>query len=503
MRASLSWLLPLASVAIAASQQIPLTSALTGTLPSSAFKPTSISRTVELGGALTKTSTTYNLEKASGVSGQEWIVGVSGQEGYIEAWGSDGGSRKELPLTRLGRTGEDITFYSITPPTTDSPIISLMSVLSHQSTPVPASLPQLAESIGLLWTDDLLAPVAYLNPADRALVTELKVRVKTPTPKIIAIQNPNGFEQVYSKGAAGVTFIAKDLSGLGPQLASVHYQNPEAVASFRTLDRLLEVSHWGSNLAVQDSIDLVNSGPKLLGHFARIDHQKLTMQRRSTALSITALSFTLPPRISSPYYYDIVGNVSTSNFRASGPPAFQLPSQKRKAKKNNEFSQLDIRPRYPLMGGWNYTFTMGYDAPLDDYLKKNGDKWLLAVPFLTPVKDVAVDDVSIEIRLPEAARNIKVHLPFAVDSLTYPTEAPSFFRTTPGYHKTFLDSTGRPTIKITKKNCGDRHGSAILIEYTTSPLLDLFQKPFAVAAVVTSLFLVVMGIRRIDFTIGK
>jgi hypothetical protein len=44
-------------------------------------------------------------------------------------------------------------------------------------------------------------------------------------------------------------------------MASIHYQQPEAVASIRKLDRLVEVSHWGGNLAVQDNIDLFNSGP--------------------------------------------------------------------------------------------------------------------------------------------------------------------------------------------------------------------------------------------------
>lgn len=34
------------------------------------------------------------------------------------------------------------------------------------------------------------------------------------------------------------------------------------MGSVRTLDRIVEVSHWGSNLAVQDNIDLTNVGPK-------------------------------------------------------------------------------------------------------------------------------------------------------------------------------------------------------------------------------------------------
>lgn len=45
------------------------------------------------------------------------------------------------------------------------------------------------------------------------------------------------------------------------QIATVHYQQPEAVASIRRLDRVVELSHWGANMAVQDNIDLFNAGP--------------------------------------------------------------------------------------------------------------------------------------------------------------------------------------------------------------------------------------------------
>ena len=46
------------------------------------------------------------------------------------------------------------------------------------------------------------------------------------------------------------------------QIASVHFQQPEAVAAIRKLDRIVELSHWGNNLAIQDTIDLFNAGPE-------------------------------------------------------------------------------------------------------------------------------------------------------------------------------------------------------------------------------------------------
>lgn len=125
------------------------------------------------------------------------------------------------------------------------------------------------------------------------------------------------------------------------------------------------------------------------------------MHRRNSPLAITSLALVLPPNIHSPYFIDIVGNVSTSRFRPSSP-SIGLPSQRKKA----TASLLELTPRYPLMGGWNYTFTVGYDAPLGEFVKRRGSEYVLAVPFLTPVKDVAVDDVSVSIRLPEGARSV-------------------------------------------------------------------------------------------------
>lgn len=67
---------------------------------------------------------------------------------------------------------------------------------------------------------------------------------------------------------------------------------------------------------------------------------------------------------------------------------------------------LELRPRYPLLGGWNYSFVVGYDMPLEDVLKSDqaNGKNVLAVPFMTAIKDVVVDDVELKIILPEGAK---------------------------------------------------------------------------------------------------
>lgn len=67
-------------------------------------------------------------------------------------------------------------------------------------------------------------------------------------------------------------------------------------------------------------------------------------------------------------------------------------------------SQLELKPRYPILGGWNYSFVIGYDVPLEDQLRSDGARKVLSVPFLTGYKDMAVDDVELRIVLPEGAK---------------------------------------------------------------------------------------------------
>jgi len=65
---------------------------------------------------------------------------------------------------------------------------------------------------------------------------------------------------------------------------------------------------------------------------------------------------------------------------------------------------LELSPRYPLLGGWNYSFIVGYGMPLEEVLKTQGSKKILGVPFLTGWKDLLVDDAELKVILPEGAR---------------------------------------------------------------------------------------------------
>ena len=76
-----------------------------------------------------------------------------------------------------------------------------------------------------------------------------------------------------------------------------------------------------------------------------------------------------------------------------------------KGSENARTSVLELRPRYPMMGGWNYSFTLGWDAPLEDYAgyDKSTGKHIVGVPIMTVIPGAVVDEAEIKIVLPEGA----------------------------------------------------------------------------------------------------
>jgi oligosaccharyltransferase complex subunit alpha (ribophorin I) len=134
----------------------------------------------------------------------------------------------------------------------------------------------------------------------------------------------------------------------------------------------------------------------LKGHFSRLDHQTQAFYKRPASHVLPALTLHLPAGIRNTYYYDTIGNVSTSKLRV----APSTPKNKQK-----QYSVLEFKPRYPLLGGWNYSFTLGFDAPLEDsasYDKKTG-RYIVEIPIMTPILGAVIDEEDLTIILPEGA----------------------------------------------------------------------------------------------------
>jgi oligosaccharyltransferase complex subunit alpha (ribophorin I) len=149
---------------------------------------------------------------------------------------------------------------------------------------------------------------------------------------------------------------------------------------------LREFQHTLPPLSFSDTLS------SLKGQFSRLVHQSQTAFQRPAPHVLTGLTLRLPSGIHDAYYYDLVGNVSTSKLQIS-------PSSSRRN------SILDLRPRYPLMGGWNYSFTLGWDSPLADSAvwDKAIGRYIVGVPVMIAIPGAVVNDAEVKIILPEGA----------------------------------------------------------------------------------------------------
>jgi oligosaccharyltransferase complex subunit alpha (ribophorin I) len=119
---------------------------------------------------------------------------------------------------------------------------------------------------------------------------------------------------------------------------------------------------------------------------------------------LPGMNLDLPPGVSNVYYYDTIGNVSTSRLRA----APSVP----KGQPVRQYSALELRPRYPIMGGWNYSFTLGWDTPLADSVgwdAKSG-KYVAELPIMTIFPGAVMYDAEISVILPEGATYVLLSL---------------------------------------------------------------------------------------------
>lgn len=65
---------------------------------------------------------------------------------------------------------------------------------------------------------------------------------------------------------------------------------------------------------------------------------------------------------------------------------------------------MEITPRYPLFGGWNYTWYHGFNADLSAYVRKaKSGKFVMNINFVENVKDMTIDKVTVRVVLPEGA----------------------------------------------------------------------------------------------------
>jgi len=252
----------------------------------------------------------------------------------------------------------------------------------------------------------------------------------------------------------------------------LHFENNKPFITASKVIKEIEISHWGANVAVEELYEMQHDGAALKGTFSRFDYQRTPAGKGSVVPSLKQI---LPSGAIDVYYRDEIGNISTSNLWEveSGPI-------------------MDVVPRYPLFGGWKIGFYFGYNLPSNKYLfidDSDSSRYILDIPFASCFTDVSIDELVVRIILPEGAKNIEPSVPFSIDSKSS------------DIHFTYLDTSGRPVLILTKKNVGPEHNENFQVSYNFNST-SLLQEPLLLIGAYFLFFVLIMVYTRISIQIG-
>jgi oligosaccharyltransferase complex subunit alpha (ribophorin I) len=213
-----------------------------------------------------------------------------------------------------------------------------------------------------------------------------KTEVKFPSTNIPDYTKHGETKQTGSKIIYG-PYEAQPVGAKAP--ATVRFEFTKPVLHVADLERDIEVSHWGGNIAFEERYELYHRGANLSAQFNRVKWQQ-GQYYKPTTYALKEMTFPLKVGSVDVYYTDVIGNVSTSRFRSNAREAV-----------------LETKPRYPIFGGWKYPFTIGWNSDAHNFLRRTqSGGYVLNVPFLEGPKQaegVEYESITVQVLLPEGA----------------------------------------------------------------------------------------------------
>ncbi|RKU45242.1 dolichyl-diphosphooligosaccharide--protein glycosyltransferase subunit 1, variant 2 [Coniochaeta pulveracea] len=366
----------------------------------STFKPPQVFRNANLVHVVSveknyvKENINVLIENIGKESQDEYYLPFTGDE-VSRIGGFEVKDRKDASVTGFSAEAvefdpdSDIQYYRIRLPTPLKPgaqqTLGISYYVLKAYKPLPASINQ-DEAQFLTYTFSAYVPSVYTT-------TKQKTEVKFPSANIPDYTKLPGSGEVTEfpqKQGSKLIYGPFDEKPAGAsELITVRFEFTKPVIHIAELERDIEVSHWGGNVAFEERYTLFHRGANLSTQFNRV---KWAQQQYYNPNSYAIKEMKIPLRVGSTdvYFTDTIGNVSTSRFR----------SNKREA-------LLEMKPRYPIFGGWKYPFIVGWNADAKNFLRKlSGSSYVLNVPFLEGPKQpegVEYEHVQLRVILPEGA----------------------------------------------------------------------------------------------------
>ncbi|KAI0877566.1 Ribophorin I [Hypoxylon argillaceum] len=336
--------------------------------------------------------------------------------------------------------------------------------------PLPASIAQ-GDKQYLLYSFSAYCPSAYPT-------LKQKTEVKLPSPDVpeyTKIAGNGETKEFPVKQGSKLTYGPfPEVPAGASSPVNVRYEFNKPVTHVSQLERDVEVSHWGGNVAFEERYTLLHYGANLSSQFSRVKWAQSQYFSPQT-FALKEMKFILGAGSKDAYFTDVIGNVSTSRFRVS----------KREA-------VLELKPRYPIFGGWKYPFTVGWNADSNNFLKKSGGKFLLNIPLIEGPKQaegVEYEYVDVRVILPEGAENVKFYTTAPESSIT--SHSVDLVRT-------YLDTVGRTVLTIKAQNLVDElRDRELLVSYEYSTAAAL-RKPVVIFTSTVAMFVGMWLLSKLD-----
>lgn len=422
---------------------------------------TNVDRTIDLTSQIAKISSAISLENTGKSPVKDVVIAVdqSSQLSYLEVSEKSEDTNLEVsPTTKPGKSGAFYLVKLASPLASKKTVsIDVEMVFTHILKPFPEKIGQSDKQLVLY-----LGNTVLYSPY---VVKQQKTTVKLSSSTIESYSRL----KPSSSSESTITYGPyKDSKAYRTHEMRVHFENNSPFLSVNDMTRWIEVSHWG-NIAVEETCHVTHTGAQLKGHFSRYDYQ-----RTPTHAAIKQFKSVLPASAKDVYYRDEIGNISTSNMLAQ-----------------DDSVELVLRPRFPLFGGWQTRYYMGYNVPTYQYLYVKGNEYVLKMRLVDHVfDDFIVDKLNVKVVLPEGATNVRIQTPYPI------TEGEM------ENHKTYLDTVGRPVVTFKKDNVVENHIQDFEIRYTFKKV-QLLQEPMLCVAAFYILFITVILFVRLDFSITK
>jgi len=262
----------------------------------------------------------------------------------------------------------------------------------------------------------------------------------------------------------------KNIAAFSSGELMVHGENNSPMLVVSSLSRVIEVSMWG-NLAVEETIDVVHRGAQLKGSFSRYEFQR----ESSGVSSVKNFKTLLPAAAKDVYYRDDIGNISTSHLKVM-----------------DDAVELDLRPRFPLFGGWKTHYVIGYNVPSYEYIFFKGDDHVLNMRLIDHIyDDMLIEHAEVKVILPEGVTGLQLDTPFPIA------------RAEDTKHFTYLDTTGRTVVTIRSQPgqfLTESHIQDFQLQFLY-PHRTMLTEPLILVSAFFLLFLLAIMYVRLDFSI--